>query len=94
MHGIPRREYWRRLPFPPRGDLPNPGTEPESPTAGRFFTTEPPGKPKNRAYVTFNLASRKIKVESLFNLGFKTKWLKHLLTTKNVIIIIIKDLLN
>ena len=32
----------------PRGrwDLPRPGTEPVSPAlAGRFFTTEPPGKP-------------------------------------------------
>ena len=29
------------------GDLPNPGTEHASPTlAGRFLTTEPPGKPK------------------------------------------------
>ena len=31
------------------GDLPDPGTESASPTypalAGRFFTTEPPGKP-------------------------------------------------
>ena len=27
-------------------DLPGPGVEPSSPTlAGRFFTTEPPGKP-------------------------------------------------
>jgi len=33
------------LPFPPPGDLPNPGIEPTSPAlAGRFFATEPPGK--------------------------------------------------
>ena len=33
------------LPFPPPGDLPNPGIEPISPAlAGWFFTTEPPGK--------------------------------------------------
>ena len=44
--GFPRQEYWSRLPFPPPGDLPDPGTEPTSPTlAGGFFTTEPPGKP-------------------------------------------------
>ena len=24
------QEYWSQLPFPPRGDLPNPGTEPVS----------------------------------------------------------------
>ena len=38
-----RQEYWSGLPFPPAGDLPNPGIEPKSlasPTlAGRFFTT-------------------------------------------------------
>ena len=43
-----RQEYWRGLPCPPPGGLPNPGIEPtslESPAlAGRFFTTVPPGK--------------------------------------------------
>ena len=34
-----RQEYWTGLPFPPRGDLPNPGTEPTSPAfEGGFFT--------------------------------------------------------
>ena len=43
---FPRREYWSGLPFPPPGDLPDPGIEPTSPAlAGRFFITEPPGKP-------------------------------------------------
>ena len=41
-----RQEYWSGLPFPPPGDFPDPGIEPESPAlAGRFFTTEPTGKP-------------------------------------------------
>ena len=41
-----RHEYWHGLPFPPLGDLPNPGIEPVSPAlAGEFFTSEPPGKP-------------------------------------------------
>ena len=43
-----RQEYWSRLPFPSPGDLPNPGIKPTSPAspalAGRFFTTDPPGK--------------------------------------------------
>ena len=38
-----RQEYWSGLPFPPPGNLPNPGIEPTSPMfptlAGRFFTT-------------------------------------------------------
>ena len=44
-----RQEYWSGFPFPTPGDLPDPGIEPTSPEspalAGRFFTTEPPGKP-------------------------------------------------
>ena len=44
--GFPRQECSSRLPFPSSGDLPGPGIEPVSPAlAGRFFTTEPPGKP-------------------------------------------------
>ena len=40
--GFPKQEYWRWLPFPPPGDLLNPGSNPclISPAlAGRFFTT-------------------------------------------------------
>ena len=41
-----RQEYWSELPSPSPGDLPSPGREPTFPApAGRFFTTEPPGKP-------------------------------------------------
>ena len=43
--GFPRHEYWRGLPFPSTGDLPNPGIKPTSPACGRLFTTETPGKP-------------------------------------------------
>ena len=43
-----RQEYWSGLPFPPPGDLPNPGIEPASlvspALAGKLFTTVPPGK--------------------------------------------------
>ena len=43
--GFSRQEYWSGLPFPSPGDLPDPGIKPLSPAlAGRFFTTEPPGK--------------------------------------------------
>ena len=47
--GFSRQEYWSRVPFPTRGDLPDPGIEPislESPAlAGGFLTTALPGKP-------------------------------------------------
>ena len=46
--GFSRQEYWSKLPFPSPGDLPYPGIKPMSPEspvlAGRFFTTESPGK--------------------------------------------------
>ena len=54
--GIPRQENWNGLPFPSPGELPNPGTEPTSPTAhalaGEFFTTMPPilGKKKKQCF--------------------------------------------
>ena len=44
--GFSRQEYWSGLPFPSPGDLPYPGIKPAFPTlAGRFSTTETPGKP-------------------------------------------------
>ena len=43
VHGILQQEYWSGLPFPPLGDLPDPGIEPTSFTspvlAGMFFIT-------------------------------------------------------
>ena len=48
--GFPRQKCWSKWPFPPPGDLPDPGIKPESPAflalVGRFFTTVPPGKSK------------------------------------------------
>ena len=44
--GFPRQGYWSGSPFPPPGDLPSLGIKPRSPAlAGRFFTTQPLGKP-------------------------------------------------
>ena len=44
-----RQEFWSGVPFPPPGDLPDPGVEPgslvSSSLAGGSFTTEPSGKP-------------------------------------------------
>ena len=41
--GFSRQEYWSGLPFPPPGDLPDPGIKPMSLTspalAGGIFTT-------------------------------------------------------
>ena len=46
---FPRQECYSGLPFSPPGDIPDPGIEPLSPAlAGRFFTTELPGKPRKK----------------------------------------------
>ena len=46
--GFSRQEYWSGVPFPPTGDLFDPGIEPTSPgLAGGFFAKAPPGKPVN-----------------------------------------------
>ena len=38
VYGFSWQAYWSGLPFPPPGDLPNPGIEPASPAlAGRIF---------------------------------------------------------
>ena len=43
--GFSRQAYWSGLPFPPPGDLPDPGIKPVSAAlAGRFLSVEPPGK--------------------------------------------------
>ena len=40
-----KQEYWRSLPFPSPGDIPDPGIKATYPSlAGGFLTTKPPGK--------------------------------------------------
>ena len=35
--GFPRQEYWSGLPFPPPGDLPDPGIKLQSPVSPAFL---------------------------------------------------------
>ena len=52
VHGISQSRILEWVAFPSPGDLPDPGIKQASPAlAGRFFTTEPPGKPL--IYVTY-----------------------------------------
>ena len=52
--GFSSQEYWNGLPFPPSGDLPDPGIKPTSPVSptlvAGFFIAEPNGKPKYYFY--------------------------------------------
>ena len=44
--GFPWQEYWSGLPFPPPGDLSDPGIKPGSPTLqAESLLSEPPEKP-------------------------------------------------
>ena len=43
--GFSRQEYWSGLPWPPPGDLPDPGNEPWSTLQVDALSPEPPGKP-------------------------------------------------
>ena len=68
-----RQEYWSRLPFLSAEDLPNLGIELMPPElAGRFFTTEPPGK-----YILLQFAAWTVGVgtlgETCLSLGPRTQ---------------------
>ena len=44
-----RQGYWSGLPFPPPGNLPDPGIEPRAPALhGDSFPSELPGKPSTK----------------------------------------------
>ena len=51
--GFSRQEYWSGLPFPPPGDLPDPGIKLRSPALqADSLPSEPPGKPKSHGVAT------------------------------------------
>ena len=72
--GFLRQEYWSRLPWPPPGDLPNPGMEPMpllSPAvASGFFTTSAAWEalePNNEFFlITSKLLSFPFKIVTLY----------------------------
>ena len=62
--GFPKQEHRSGLPFPPPGDLPDPGTEPRSPAlAGGLSTAEPPGKPQIPQATTEKILRATIKTD-------------------------------
>ena len=69
--GFPRQEYWSGLPFPSPGDLPHPGTEPESPALQ--VVSLPPeslGKPHMhifRSILIYSFPGGSVGKESAFN---------------------------
>ena len=60
--GFSRQGYWRGLPFPSPGDLPDPGIEPGSPTLqADTLPSEPPEKPPwSGVHVLFSVQEKAI----------------------------------
>ena len=74
--GFSRQEYWRGLPFPSPGDLPNPGIEAWSPALeADALPPEPPGKPGRLQILqlTLLLVTTNITHEFNFSLKVETK---------------------
>ena len=45
-----QREYWTGLPFPPLGDLPNPGIKPASPVSPALQADATPAEPLGKPH--------------------------------------------
>ena len=71
--GLSRQEYWSGLPFPLPGDLPNSAIEPASLVspvlAGRFSTTESPGKPQ--MYLFRMILFPPLSLSTYYNFNYK-----------------------
>ena len=69
-----RQEYQNGFPFPSPGDLPNPKIKPMSlALTGRFFTTEPLGKPQ--IFIYFRSSRSKLQhVESVLLIWNNYRW--------------------
>ena len=64
--GFSRQEYWSCLPFPPSGDLPDPGIEPRSSAMQtNSLPSEPPGKTYGGSVVGNLPAIQETQVQSL-----------------------------
>ena len=57
--GFSRQEYWSELPFPPPGNLPDPGIDPQSAVFPTLqvdsLSSEPLGKPEHQQQIKVQL---------------------------------------
>ena len=79
--GFPRQEYWSGLPFPPPGDLPDPGMEVTSPALqADSVPLVQPGKSLHSLVVVVHLLSRVLLFATLWTatcqapLSFTISW--------------------
>ena len=67
--GFPRQEYWRGLPFPSPGDLPNSAIKPGSPAMqADSLTSEPPAKPKLEQFQQHDIVDLKYNLKNAANM--------------------------
>jgi len=75
VHGISQARILEWLPFPPLGDLPDLRMDPASPAlAGRFFTSEPLGKPIWKVIHTFLFMKTLLQFLLLLSSSKKFEW--------------------
>ena len=78
---IHRQEYWSGLPYPPPGDLPNPGIELGSLTspalAGRFFTTQATWEALSNGkwWLTVSLEIEKVTMQNIYMVWLFLVWI-------------------
>ena len=66
--GFPRKEYWNGMPFPPLGDLPNPGIELGSPALqADALLSEPPRKPIKNISTLKRIATSSVSEQQVQN---------------------------
>ena len=55
--GFSRKEYWSELPFPPPGDLPDPGIKLTSPMSPALQTNSLPIEPSGKLYSAVEISN-------------------------------------
>ena len=74
VHGISRQEYWRGLPFPSPGDLPDPGIYPRSPALqADSLPSEPPGKVFKES-ASCSVMSNSVQSQGLYSARLLCPW--------------------
>ena len=73
--GIFRQEYWTGLPFPPAGDIPDPGIRPSSLVSAALQVDSLPTEPLGRPYIHTTIYKICIYLKSLSRVRlFVTPW--------------------
>ena len=79
--GFSRKEYWSGLPFPPPGDLPNPGMEPRSTALwADSLPSDLPGKPQNTGIGSLILLPGNFPTQELNQGLLHCRWILYLLS--------------